>query len=197
MLKPVMASLALFALLLLLVHFVHFRFIPVHVVFYGALLDVAIAGALAALLSWVFCFRRIRCPETFGLLVLVFLLSGYIFAISIPTVIDRSYSMYLLEKLDQQGGQLRQEAFEKQITEEFMREHRLADVRLTEQLESGTVVIENGCVRLTDRGRAIAGFTRWYRLHMLPTKRLLMGQYTDDLTDPFRRPSDLSEYRCE
>jgi hypothetical protein len=33
-----------------------------------------------------------------------------------------------------------------------MKEARLVDIRLTEQLDSGTIVIKSGCVRLTDHG---------------------------------------------
>jgi len=78
-----------------------------------------------------------------------------------------------------------------------MVEHHLVDVRLTEQLESGTIKIENGCVKLTKEGDALAQFSRYFRKHWLPKERLLMGRYTDDLTDPFKH-SDLEvDYSCD
>jgi hypothetical protein len=125
------------------------------------------------------------------------MLSGYIFAISVPTIIDRSFSMYILEKLQQQGA-LKKSAFDDgAIVQEFNREGRLSDVRLTEQLESGTITLTNGCVALTDKGHMIASITRWYRYYLLPQHRLLMGAYSNDLTNPFRQPSRLDAYKCE
>src|SRR5690606_37013811 len=121
-----------------------------------------------------------------GQLLVIWLLLGYAFAISVPTVIDRSLSFYLLEKLDQRGGAIRQERFADLFVEEYLVEHRLVDVRLTEQQASGTVVLQQGCVRLTERGRLLARFSRFYRQQLLPRQRLLLGNYSDALTDPFR-----------
>ena len=189
-------ALVVFCVALLAINALHFRFFAVNVVFYAAILDGMLATIISLLIAKYFIvklpFFDIRNLQ----LMLIFLMAGYIYAISVPTVIDRSLSMYLLEKLDQQGGSLSVQAFKKPVLEEYMTEHRLSDVRLTEQLESGTVVIENGCVRLTPWGQKVAGFTRWYRQNLLPQQRLLMGQYSADLTDPFRNPSTLGEYRC-
>jgi hypothetical protein len=113
-------------------------------------------------------------------------LSGYAFAISVPTIIDRSLSFYMLEKIQQRGGGLRQDRFEQVFTQEYAREHQLVAVRLTEQVASGTVSIEGDCVRLTERGQRLADFSRFFRRHFLPRQRLLMGRYTDALVDPFR-----------
>lgn len=195
--RNLLYSLLLFAFVLLAINFVHFRFFTVNVVLYSALQDVALAVVVAGAICWYGIFRRQADRIMFALLTMVFVLSGYIYAISVPTVIDRSLSIYIVEKLQQSGGSIKLDAFEKLFTEQYMPEHRLVDVRLTEQLESGTVVIENGCVKLTGRGEAVADFTGWYRRHMLPSQRLLMGKYTDALTDPLRRNADMTQYRCE
>jgi hypothetical protein len=130
-------------------------------------------------------------------LLVIMLLAGYALAISVPTVIDRSLSFYILEKLQQRGGGIRYAAFEQVFTQEYLKEHRLVDVRLTEQLESGTVRIEHGCVRLTDKGERLAHFSRYFRQHWLPKQRQLMGQYSDALTDPFRHSAPAPDYECE
>ncbi len=72
----------------------------------------------------------------------------------------------------------------------------MVEVRLTEQLQSGTIVIQDGCVKLTPWGMRLATFSRFYRQNLLPTHRLLMGQYTDALTDPFRNSVMATDYRC-
>ena len=186
----------LFIVLLLLVYYLHVRFWRVDVVLYSAVLDACIAAAITAVLMFSLrAFAGFSALERM-LLVLVWLLGGYAYAISIPTVIDRSLSFYILEKLEQRGGGIRANRFADVFTKEYLLEARLVDVRLTEQLESGTIAIRNGCVRLTPRGERIAGMSAYFRAHFLPTHRLLMGQYTDDLTDPFRHSVKQVDYQC-
>lgn len=186
----------LFTALMLGIQALHFRYLTVDVVFYSALYDALAAlgvifvlmllGVLARSWNW---FERVQALAILGL-------AGYGFAISVPTVVDRSLSIYILEKLQQRGGAIREDAFEQIFQNEYMVEHRLVDVRLTEQVESGTVQIIDGCVRLTRRGDTIADVTRYYRQHFLPKHRQLRGELTDDLTDPFRSSAADADYAC-
>lgn len=189
-----LAATVLFVVLLLAVYYLHIRFFPVNVVFYAAIAD----GVIAALLTGLI----ISPSRTFNgfeklQMVVIWLLAGYCFAISVPTVIDRSLSFYILEKLQQRGGGIQQARFADVFTQEYLKEHRLVDVRLTEQLESGTIEIRNGCVKLTDKGQRLAAASRYFRQHFLPKQRLLMGQYSSDLTDPFRQSADTADYLCQ
>jgi hypothetical protein len=194
--RTIVATL-LFVSLLAIVYYIHIAFFRVDVVFYAAIADAVFAALLAGLaLFSVAYFRPLGSFEKSQLLV-IWLLAGYGFAISIPTVIDRSLSFYILEKMQQRGGAIRLDSFEDVFTKEYVKEHRLVDVRLTEQLESGTIVISNGCAKLTDKGKKLAVISRWYRNNLLPKQRLLMGEYTDDLTDPFRNSEKNTEYGCE
>lgn len=181
---------------LLAIYYIHMRYFRVNVVFYATILDAVIAvvvvfGAFAAR-RWFREFTGLEAAQ----LVLIWLLGGYAFAISVPTVIDRSLSFYILEKLEQRGGGIREDAFRQVFTEEYVREHHLVEVRLTEQLQSGTISIQDGCVKLTPWGARLATFSRFYRKNLLPTHRLLMGKYTDTLTDPFRNSVMATDYRC-
>jgi hypothetical protein len=188
---------ALFGLLLLVVYVIHVRYVPVNVVFYSAMLDDLLATGLTLLLlaalGWLRSFSRFEIAQ----MMCIWLLLGYSFAISVPTVIDRSLSFYILEKLQQRGGGIKLDAFDQVFTQEYVKEHRLMDVRLTEQEQSGTIVIRNGCVLLTDWGQTIATTSRYFRNHFLPKQRLLMGEYSDDLTDPFRNSVKRSDYQCQ
>lgn len=195
-LKLVVAT-AAYAMLLLVIYVLHVRYIPVNVVFYSAILDAVLATILAvtlvAMLRWFKVFTRFETLQ----LCCIWLLLGYSFAISVPTVIDRSLSFYILEKLQQRGGGIKLDAFEQVFTQEYVKEHRLMDVRLTEQQQSGTLTIRNGCVSLTDWGQTIATASRYFRNHFLPKQRLLMGQYSADLTDPFRQSTNREDYLCK
>lgn len=187
---------AFFVACLLVAYFLRMRFGEVDVVFYAtigcAILATVVAGAVLYLSRAFASFSGLEKVQ----LVLIWMLLGYSFAISVPTVIDRSLSFYLLEKLQQRGGGIRQDSFQDVFVKEYMIEHRLVDVRLTEQLESGTIQIRNGCVRLTPRGERLAGFSRWFRANLLPRRRLLLGEYSDDLTDPFRHSTAAVDYAC-
>jgi hypothetical protein len=130
------------------------------------------------------------------LLVVIYLLGGFGFAVAIPTVIDRSLSLYILQKLDQRGGGIKQDQIGWVFVNEYVPEDRLVDVRLTEATQSGTVVIKDGCVILTDKGRLLAEFSTWFHEYMLPKQRLLNGQYTDDLTNTFRNSVPSPGYEC-
>ncbi len=171
-------SLLVYGLLLAVVNVAHARLFSVDVVFYGALLDAAVAAAATGaamqatrLLAPLNAFERAQ-------LAVVWLMCGYVFAISVPTVIDRSLSIYLLEKIEQRGGAIPVGAIEGVIATDYLREQRVADVRLTEQLASGTVTRESGCLVLTDRGRRIARFSRFYRANFLPRSRRLVDDYS-------------------
>jgi hypothetical protein len=187
----------LFGLLAFVIYYVHLRYFNVDVVLYSAMLDAAIAaGAMTLLLFACSGFRVFNGYEKAQLGV-IWLLAGCLAALAVPTVVDRSLSFYILEKLQQRGGGILQARFEDLFTKEYVKEHRLVDIRLTEQQASGTIVIENGCVKLTGRGERLASFSRFFRRHLLPKHRLIAGTYTDDLTDPFRHSADDVDYRCK
>jgi hypothetical protein len=187
----------LYVFLLATIYILHVHNIPVDVVFYSALFDGVLAALIALVLvlvfGWATGFSRFELAQT----VCIWLLVGYAFAISVPTVIDRSLSFYILEKLQQRGGGIKLDAFEQVFTQEYVKEHRLMDVRLTEQQQSGTITIRNGCVSLTEWGQTIATTSRYFRNHFLPKQRLLMGQYSSDLTDPFRQSTQREDYLCK
>lgn len=195
--KTLIAS-SIFLILLLSIYVIHIKFFRVNVVFYSAILDGVLATlATTFILIKAHYFRLFNSFEKLQMTA-IWLLIGYSFAITIPTVIDRSLSFYILEKIQQRGGGIKLTSFEKIFTEEYIKEHRLIDVRLTEQQSSGTIVIQDGCVNLTERGERLASFSRYFRQHFLPKQRLLMGEYTDDLTDPFRHGGvGASGSRCE
>lgn len=194
--KKALIATTVFFLLLLLTYYLHITFFKVDVVFYSAIFDVFLTSLIVALalvgLAYFSLFNLFEKTQ----LIVIWVLAGYVLAISVPTVIDRSLSFYILEKLQQHGGAIWQTKFEEVFTKGYAKEHRLVDVRLTEQLESGTITIEKGCVKLTDRGERLANFSQFFRKYFLPKQRLLMGKYSDDLADPFRNSVKAADYEC-
>jgi len=193
----VVATSVVYLTILVVIYYIHIQFLNVNVVFYAAIADAVIATGITGIALFVLKRFQIMTMLEKTQLVLIWLLAGYCLAISVPTVIDRSLSFYILEKLDQRGGAIRLDGFEYVFAKEYMHEHRLVDVRLTEQSESGTIIIDGECVRLTSKGRALANFSRFFRKNLLPKKRLLRDEYTDDLIDPFSQSNLVSGYICE
>jgi uncharacterized membrane protein (DUF373 family) len=193
--KALLASL-FFILILLCVYYVHIAYFKINVVLYSAVFDVGLATlATSVLLFNTGHFKPLGSFEKLQLSA-IWLLGGCVLALSIPTIIDRSLSFYLLEKLQQRGGKIQQARFEDVFTKEYMKEHRLIDIRLTEQEQSGTITLVDGCVILTKKGAWFATFSRHFRAHFLPKQRLVMGKYSDDLTDPFRVSALITDYTC-
>ena len=187
----------LYVAVLLATYIVHVWYFQVEVVLYSAIVDALIAAVICGTILLAFGRRLPLGGFEKILLVCIWLLGGYSFAITMPTVLDRSLSFYLLEKLQQRGGGIREDAFEQVFVNEYMPEFRLVDVRITEQLQSGTIRIEDGCVRLTPRGEALASMSRFVRQNLLPKRRLLAGEYTDALVDPFAQsPKGAMGYEC-
>lgn len=193
---PTFLASVIFLSLLFGTYWTHVTYFKVNVVLYDAITDgvVATIGAVAVLLLS----QKFKIFNRFEKLqfAVIWLLASYVLAISIPTLIDRSLSFYILEKLQQRGGAIQLARFEEVFTKEYVKEHRLVDVRLTEQKLSGTIRIENGCVSLTTRGEALVKFSQFFRVNFLPKQRLLMGSYSDDLVDPFRHSAESPDYKC-
>ncbi|RYD85385.1 MAG: hypothetical protein EOP84_02645 [Verrucomicrobiaceae bacterium] len=181
----------------LVVNFVHFQFFTVSVILYSCLLDALLASLIVLPAYWYLRGKaqRITVSE-FSMAAIIGNLLIVIYAIMGPTVIDRSLSIYIVEKLQSRGGQIAEAAFSDVLDQEFMSEYRVAEVRLTEQVASGTAVIENGCIKLTARGEVVASLAHWYRKTFLPKKRVLLDQVTDALTDPLRNSVPLVDVTC-
>jgi hypothetical protein len=117
-----------YIIVLAIVYVIHVWFFNVDVVFYSAILDAMISCAILAALS---LFIRARLPIdgfSLSLLVVIWALGGYAFAITGPALFDRSLSFYILEKLQQRGGGILESRMGDVFKEEYMPEFRLIDV---------------------------------------------------------------------
>lgn len=190
-------AIIMYLVVLLMVYFGYINLFSVNVIFYSSLYSAAIALLVFGFaLHFLPVFKIFNLFDKINVMITAGLL-GYVLAISLPTVIDRSLSFYILEKLQQRGGAIQLSKFDYIFTNEYMREHKLVDVRLTEQSESGTIIIDGECVRLTAKGHLLADFSGFFRQKFLPKKRLLRGEYTDELIDPFSRSDPMPDYLCQ
>ncbi len=192
------AGLALaIGVLFLVINWLHFQFLPVSVILYACILDTLAASAIVlGLYRFIWWKRTALVATEAGLTVIAANLLVLLYAVMGPTVIDRSLSIYIVQKVDMRGGEVAEAAMPAIFTDEYMPEFRLVDVRLTEQVTSGTLVIENGCISITPKGKLLSDFAGFYRKNFMPRKRVLMGEVTDQLTDPFRGTQPRVDVRC-
>ena len=177
------AILLIFLIIFISIYLIHINFFFIDVIFYSAIFDTILASIITILILCFNDYFKIFLFFEKLQISIIFLLIGYSISISIPTVVDRSLSFYILEKIDQRDGGIKKSSFEEIFIKEYMAEHQLVKVRLTEQLKSGTIIIEDGCVKITNFGKKMVKFSKNIRKHFLAKKRLLLDKYTDELID--------------
>ena len=178
-----------------LIYTIHANFFYVSVVLYSAIFDSILASIITIIILWNRSYFKLFTRFEKLQIFIIYLLIGYSLSISIPTIIDRSVSIYLIEKIKNNGGSVKKSAL-KEFVKDYIIELQVIEVRLTEQLKSGNIIIENECVKLTKRGKTVSWLTYNFKKYFLPKKRLLLGEYDDDLTDIYKN-SDTLEYICK
>lgn len=184
-----------FILLLIIIYIIYINQFNVNVLLYSSIFCVLISSIIAAIFLFSIKVRNIIFFEKI-LILIICTLTGYSLVLSLPTVIDRSLSFYILEKLDQRGGGIKLDKMDIVFTKEYLKEHRLIDIRLTEQLKTKTVIIDNNCLRLTSKGKKIVSFSTIFRKYFLPKQRLIRNKYTDELISPLDNDTDIPNYLC-
>jgi len=190
-------ALSVYIILFSLIYMVHIHFFGIDVILYASLLD-----SLIALIFFLIIFIYSGLNKTYNYFetfttscILLFL--GYSFSITVPTVIDRSLSFYYLEKIRQHDGAINKNSMREIFTGDFVDEYKVVEMRLTEQLSSGTIRIQGDCILLTRRGYIVTSFSDFFRRNLLANKRLILDEYSDQLTDPLRDSKPNVNYLCE
>ena len=196
-LKTFFLAIFLYLFTYALIYLVHINFFRVNVIFYSSLLD-----SFIALIIFLVCYVSTRVFKKFSnfescMLFFIMLLVGYSFSISLPTVIDRSLSFYFLEKIKQHDGAINRNAMSEIFINDYMIEYKLVEMRLTEQLRSGTIEMLDDCIVLTKRGYLVTKFSSFFRRNFLANKRLILDEYSDQLTDPLQNSLVNTQYLCD
>ena len=196
-LKTFFLAISLYLFIYALIYLVHINFFRVNVIFYSSLLD-----SFIALIIFLVCYVSARVFKKFSnfescMLFFILLLVGYSFSISLPTVIDRSLSFYFLEKIKQHDGAINRNAMSEIFINDYMIEYKLVEMRLTEQLRSGTIEMLDDCIVLTKRGYLVTKFSSFFRRNFLANKRLILDEYSDQLTDPLQNSLVNTQYLCD
>lgn len=184
-----------FIFLLIIIYTIYINQFNVNVLLYSSLFCVLISLTIATIFLFSIKVKYVNFFEKI-LILIICALTGYSLVLSLPTVIDRSLSFYILEKLDQRGGGIKVDKMDIVFTKEYLKEHRLIDIRLTEQLKTKTVIIDKNCLRLTSKGKKVVRFSNIFRQYFLPKQRLIRDKYTDELISPLDNETDIPDYLC-
>ena len=184
-----------FIFLLIIIYTIYINQFNVNVLLYSSLFCVLISLTIATIFLFSIKVKYVNFFEKI-LILIICALTGYSLVLSLPTVIDRSLSFYILEKLDQRGGGIKVDKMDIVFTKEYLKEHRLIDIRLTEQLKTKTVIIDKNCLRLTSKGKKVVRFSNIFRQYFLPKQRLIKDKYTDELISPLDNETDIPDYLC-
>lgn len=184
-----------FIFLLIVIYTIYINQFNVNVLLYSSLFCVLISLTIATIFLFSIKVKYVNFFEKI-LILIICALTGYTLVLSLPTVIDRSLSFYILEKLDQRGGGIKVDKMDIVFTKEYLKEHRLIDIRLTEQLKTKTVIIDKNCLRLTSKGKKVVRFSNIFRQYFLPKQRLIKDKYTDELISPLDNETDIPDYLC-
>ncbi len=194
--KSFLSVVALYLAFFFLIYFIHINFFYVNVIFYSSLVDSVLALLILLIANKIFFIFKSFSNFEKSQIFIILLLVGYSISISGPTVIDRSLSFYLLEKIRFYDGSISLDKMNDVISIDYLDEYSVLDARLTEQQKSGTIKIENGCVFLTDRGYKISNVSIFLRKNLLAQKRLIGDEYTDKLTKPLSKSIIKEEFKC-
>ena len=88
-------------------------------------------------------------------------------------MIDRSLSIYFLEKIYENNGKLEVGKVDEKIIYKFFDEKKLGYIRIEEQINSGTIYLKDDVIYLTNLGLAVVNFTKWFARNLLPKKRVI------------------------
>jgi len=126
MIKKFLQLTSLYLVILITIYWIHITFIKVNVLLYSGIQDVIISLIIFILINKFLMKNYLNNNEKF-LIIIILLQLGYNLIISVPTIIDRSLSFYLLEKINE----INKNDVEGLIINEYLKKMRVAEMRIT------------------------------------------------------------------
>ena len=151
---------------------IHFYFFNVNVILYTLLFDLIIS-LLVVVIGLAVINKNFYLNKNL-LITILFLIATsqtlVIYAFVVPTAIERSLSVYLLEKLESNKGALSISDFNIIAKKEYFNDMKVVETRINEQITTGSIIIDSGKVVLTDKGKALIKVFSFIKKYLLPQK---------------------------
>ncbi len=133
----------------LAIHILHFRIFKPEFVLKASIIDALLTVLTFCAILILFTKQDKFVIFSSGICTLLFLA---IYSILIPTMVDRSISVYLLIYLnDAKNNELEVEELKKRL-----RNPQIIEKRLTEHQRSGAIEIKNNKIKITKKGKILA-----------------------------------------
>jgi hypothetical protein len=150
---------------------------PDPIVFYSGLRVVMGSALVFFALFWLLSRARPRARSWFDIrltvpVAVIHVLLGYSFVITVPSLLDRSISIYMIAAVAQSGEQgLTRAELQDAFVRNYVEGNTTVEKRLHEQIVSGHMSEQNGKFRITDKGRFVYELNRTLaRAFNLPTR---------------------------
>jgi hypothetical protein len=154
-------------------YYLHMNYLSVSVVLYATIIDLLVSILVTVIIfkiifkkNWSYFLKPINIS-----IILCFISIGINFCILVPTLIDRSLSVYFLEKIYENNGKIKIRDIDEMIINKFFLEKKLGRIRIEEQRNSSTLYVKNNTIYLTEFGFLVVKFTKWFSSNLLPKKR--------------------------
>ena len=159
------AMVAMLFCVFLLLYIVLRQLVPEEIIFYSGLKTVLYALLLSMTGGGIlYAFLRGRFPALESCVntrlvfpaVVAYLLLGYSFIITIPSLLDRSISIFVIATVAQAGpAGVGLDAIQRRFLAGYINGTSTVEKRLQEQLASKNMTMDNGTYRITERGKAV------------------------------------------
>ena len=107
------------------------------------------------------CRKRVLTGEASVSVFVIFLLSALCFNLTVPAILDRSVTVYLLNSLDNSQNGMTEQEIQREFMHIYFDENYAIRKRLHEQVESGSVRYDGDRYHVTKDGRTIMMIARF------------------------------------
>ena len=153
----------LILVIFIIIHVMHFRFLKPEVVLKASIIDAILSCFIGFIIFGVIL--KYDLFVSFSAIITMFL-GLAIYAILIPTMVDRSLSVYMLVYLDENSnGSLTKDELKKMLIKDVILEKRIE-----EHLRAGAIELDGTNVKITKKGRVVSKIFM-YDMAILDLKR--------------------------
>ena len=152
---------------------IHFYFFNVNVILYTLLFDLIIS-LLVVVIGLAVINKNFYLNKNL-LLTILFLIATsqtlVIYAFVVPTAIERSLSVYLLERLESNKGTLSISDFNIIAKNEYFNDMNAVETRINEQIATGSIEVIDDKVIITDKGKSMLRIFSFVKSYLLPDRK--------------------------
>lgn len=165
----IVISYILTILLFLIINITHFKMLGAKVILYTCIIDAILACVIQTIVMFFICkndSKMVIALTAWSTFLIIML-----YSILVPTLVDRSLSIYVLRTVSRAEGSVKLADFDGLLQKGYFREMDVTNQRIIEQTASGTIIIKGEDIQLTRKGRLIISLAGIIERYFLPNDR--------------------------